>query len=287
MSLLFTPTGVKAAEKGSFGSEWRHLFMAKELDKARLLCEGRLKHNDRVTKTEAHKCLANVELAAAEKGVLIENKDAGGEAIRVNYTGAGVDRALGHLNEAAGLMPGDASIHQGRIYILRASGRYKEIPGYLEKSINSYKGEDALDVWLGALAPLFGEQHYHAALDSYKVIEKYHPDSHRLAANIGAVYTVLKKDDLARVYLEKAVDLAPDDPINNWNLGRFYDFTEKNELAEKYYLKSISLEKDADKRSWINCIFSDFVETKLGDKNRACDLQKGNCPEDRRTACGK
>jgi tetratricopeptide (TPR) repeat protein len=285
LPLFLAASWSNAAETGSFGDDWNHLVMAGKYDQARMLCEGRLQHNDRVTKTEAHKCLANVELAGAEEGVLIEGNDAGGGALRANYTGAGVDRAIGHLNEAIKLSPGDVSVHQGRIYVLRASGRYGEIPGYLEKSVMTYKGADALEAWLGALAPLFGERHYHAALDSYKVLEKYNPGSHRVAANIGAVYTVLEKDNEALAYLKKAVDLAPDDPVNNWNLGRFYDFTDKDGLAEKYYLKSIALEEDADKRLWINCIFADFIEKKLGDMNRACALQKANCPEQRQTAC--
>jgi tetratricopeptide (TPR) repeat protein len=265
--------------------DWQHLIQNANYEDARRLCEGWLKTDERLAQTEAHKCLANVEVGLSEKGVRLEGNDVGGGAIRPDFTWSSVDKAIEHLDKAAALSPEDVSIHQGRIALLKAAGRYKDIPGYLEKSVLAYKGEDAVDVFLGSLYSLFEDRQLYAALDSFKVLEKYYADSHMVVANIGAVLTLLEKDDEAIVYVKKAVDMAPDDPINNWNLARLYDYTGKEKLAERYYLKSLELEQNPEKKSAWSCAVGEFMETKLGDLKRACTLQRENCPKDRQTAC--
>lgn len=97
-------------------------------------------------RTEAHKCLADVELATASI-VRLEGSESGG-AMSDGYHGEGVDRAVSHLREAASLSPMDLSIHQGRLHILLTSDRYDEAISALRESAQVYKGDDAADAWI-------------------------------------------------------------------------------------------------------------------------------------------
>lgn len=273
-----------AGGEADYASRWQELIGAEDFARARSLCEGWLESDEKIARVEAHKCLANIEFAGS-RGLLLEQHGEKADTVRPGFGGPGIDRALGHLDDALELDPSDVSVHQGRIFILRASGRLDEVPAYLEKSVLMYRGPDALDVWLGTLYPLFEEERYAAAVKGYKVLEEHYPDSAQVAANLGALYALLEKDGPAREYLEKSVTMAPDDPINNWNLARFYDFSEDLVRAEEFYLKSISLEKDPDKRRWLNCVFAEFVSVRLEDDERACRLQMEYCPESMRGAC--
>jgi Flp pilus assembly protein TadD len=85
--------------------------------------------------------------------------------------------------------------------------------------------------------------------------------------------------------LQKAVQLAPNDPINAWDLGRTYDYAGQIDLADKWYQKGISLETNAEQRSNNECLYAIFVEKKLLDKVRACTLEKKDCSSEEQTAC--
>lgn len=274
-----------AGKKPAYQNEWSPLIQEKKYKEARVLCERWLKLKSRLAKIEAHKCLANVELGEAEEIIMLEGNDTGGGLIRGGYIGPAVDRAVEHLNKGIELAPNDLSIHQGRLHLLLLSGRYDELPKYLKNSILTYKGENAIEEWLPYGYDLFTDNHLHAALAYYRVLEKYYPRSHKVIANIGAILTMLEKDDDAIVYAKKAVELAPNDPINNWNLARLYHYTNKFDLAEKYYVKSLSLESNVNKKKELSCVFAEFLEKKLEDLDRACELQKENCDKEHQTAC--
>ena len=115
---------------------------------------------------EAHKCLANVEVADARVRKP-ENEPPGTLASAPRYVGTGVDRALDHVNKAIALSPNDLSIHIGRITLLVRSSRFDQIPAAMEESLGLYHGPEALDHWLEACGRI-----YESALYDNSFVEK-------------------------------------------------------------------------------------------------------------------
>ncbi len=117
-----------------------------------------------------------------------------------------------------------------------------------------------------------------------KVLEKHYPNNPDVIGNIGAFLDLLKRDSEAIPYLQKAAELAPNDPINAWDLARAYDYSRKTELADKWYQKGLSLDTDTERRKHSSCLYAIFLETKLHDRARACPMEMKNCSQEEQTA---
>lgn len=282
-SCLVILIGSCLAQDGT-ADQWHKLIDSKNKDGARALCTSWLKSPDIHVATEAHKCLANVALLG--NGVVsVQGNDVGGGYIGSSYTSQAVDEALLHLNEALKLSPQDLSVHEGRLHLLEVSTRYDQMAKALDESCRIYTGPDSLEDWLPYVAELFESGEFKADLELLKVLDTHYPNSHEVIGNFGAVYSMLKEDEMAISYLRRAVKLAPDDAIDTWNLARLYDFTGKTELAEQFYQKSLNLKQEPDQRRHNFCMYSEFVEKKLKDIKRACELQKAQCDAVQQTAC--
>jgi tetratricopeptide (TPR) repeat protein len=266
--------------------QWQKLIVAKKYDDPRALCTAWLDSTNALRKAEAHKCLSNVVLSGKDNEVVVlENDDAGGAVLRSTFNESAVDQAVKHLDEALRLAPQDLSIHQGRLHLLEVSTRYEEMAKALDESCRVYRGPDGFGAWLAYPDELFEDKHYRASISLLKVLDQYFPNNHEVLGNLGAAHSMLKEDEKAIEYLRKAVELAPNDPIDTWNLGRLYDFTDKIQLADQWYQKALSLDTDAKRRRTNTCLYAKFVEKKLGDPKRACELQKANCEPKDQTAC--
>jgi tetratricopeptide (TPR) repeat protein len=263
---------------------WQSLVDSKKCREAEALCVPWLSSKDTARKVEARKCLANAALCG-EDLVSIQANDSGGGSLGPGYRKEAIDKALSNLNEGLKLAPQDLSIHQGRLHLLMISGRFDELAKALDESSRLYSAPDELEDWLPYVSELFEAGQYNGALSLLKVLDANFPDNHEVVANIGSVLAMQEKDDEALTYMARAVRLAPEDPLNTWNLARLYDFSGKLELADTWYQKALRLESDPEKRRSGACLHAEFVETKLKDQKRACDLQKANCPEDKRPAC--
>ena len=286
LSLVVTTLGIVGiglAQQPS-DEEWKDLFRQKKPEEARRLCTSWLASNEILRRAEAHKCLANVALLG-EEVMWLQGNDAGGGTVSFVPKPEAVDQALAHLEEALKLVPQDLSVHQGRLHLLEISARYPEMTQALEESCTIYKGANGLDAWLAYTSELFDAKQFRASLALSQVLERHFPDSHDVVGNIGAALAMLKEDEQAAVYLRRAVELAPTDPVDTWNLARLYDFTDKLELAETWYQKALSLESDLSKRRQQSCTYSSFVEHKLHDAKRACEIQKENCSPKEQSAC--
>jgi len=265
-------------------TQWNILIQSEKYEEARELCTGWLEATEVNRRAEAHKCLANVALS--DKGVVkIEPDDRGGGTLSSTFAPEAIDEALGHLNTALELSPQDLSIHQGRLHLLRLSGRYPEMAKALGESDAMYKGSGGFEAWLDYPAELFDEGQLHAGLNLLRVLEKRYPDSHKVVGNIGALLSALELDDEALIYLQRALELAPGDPIDTWNLARLYDYTGKTDLADVWYQKALAADPDEERRKSSYCIYAEFVEKRLKDAKRACKLQEEYCPPDERRAC--
>jgi tetratricopeptide (TPR) repeat protein len=267
-------------------NEWQKLITAKKYSDARALCTAWLDSADAMRKAEAHKCLATVVLSGKQKEVVIlQRDDLGGAVMQPAFTDEAVNEALKHLDEGLRLAPQDLSIHQGRLHLLEVSMRYEQMAKALDESCRIYKGEDALQAWLAYPAELFEDNHFRASISLLTVLDQHFPNDHEVLGNLGAAYSMLKEDDRGIEYLQKAVDLAPNDPIDTWNLGRLYDFMGNIRMAEHWYQKALSLDTDSKRRRSKMCLYAEFVEQKLRDPKRACELQKENCESKEQTAC--
>lgn len=266
-------------------SGWQKLLMEKkDPAAARALCTSFEHSKVLAEQVEAEKCLANVALWGHSM-MELEKDDAGGGTLRDSYAPEAVDEALVHLNLGIKLAPQDLSIHQGRLHILEAAGRYSDMVKALDQSCTIYQGKDGLEAWLAYAPELLDLRQYDAGLEFMKVLDRHDPNNPDILGNIGAFLDLLKRDAEAIPYLQKAVALAPNDPINTWDLGRAYDYAGQIEQADAWYKKSLPLMTDPDQKKQSLCLYGEFVEKKLKDRTRACALQKQNCEAEQQTAC--
>lgn len=264
--------------------DWTKLIDANKCEEANQLCTAFVDSTITVEKAEAQKCLSNVVLCGHDI-IQLQGDDVGGGTMSGGFTPEAVDQALVHLNLGIKLAPQDLSIHQGRLHIMEVATRYSDMVKALDESCDIYKGKDALEAWLAYAPELYDLRQYQVGLDFMKVLDKHYPNNPDIIGNIGAFLSSLKKIDESIPYLQKAVQLAPGDPINAWDLGRAYDYAGQIDLADIWYQKGISLDTDADRRKNSSCLYAVFIETKLHDRARACPLEKKSCEEERRTAC--
>ncbi len=272
------------AEATPSPEDWMPLIRSGSHAEAKELCTGWLDDSAPSRRAEAHKCLANVSLSNAEE-VRIEQIGPAELQLSDGFSESAVDAALAHLESALELAPQDLSIHQGRLHVLLTARRYEPAVAALRNSIETYRGEDALDAWLA-----YSQRYYDAArleegLAFLRVLEARYPEDHRVAANIGAFLGVLERDEAALRYSRRAVELAPQDPINNWNLGRLYDYTGEVQLADEFYGNALRLSKGAGSGAVDACLYADFVEEKLQDTGRACRMRRDDCPDDLTFKC--
>ncbi len=265
-------------------TDWPKLIDAHECEAAKRLCAGFVDSGDISQKVESQKCLANGALCGHDV-VLLQGDDAGGGTLSGGYTPEAVDDALVHLNQGLKLAPQDLSIHQGRLHILEAAERYSDMIKALNESCSVYKGSDALQAWLAYAAELADLRQSQDGLAFMEVLDKHYPNSPDVLGNIGAFLSMLKRPAEAIPYLQRAVQLAPEDPINVWDLGKAYDLTDQIELADKWYQKGLSLQTEKEPLSESSCLYAHFVEQKLHDRERACSLEKKDCAEENQTAC--
>lgn len=265
-------------------SDWPKLIDKSDARAAKALCSRFVNSKDIAQQVEAQKCLANVALCGNDE-IELEGDDAGGGTIRSGYKSEAVDEALTHLNLALKLAPQDISIHEGRLHVLEISGRYSEMVKALDESCTIYMGKGVPDAWLNYAPELVDLRQYETALEFMQVLEKHYPGSPDIIGNIGAFLSLLKRPTDAIPYLQKAADLAPQDPINAWDLGRAYDATNQSALADTWYQKGLSLQTDPEQHKESACLYAEFVETKLKDRKRACSLEKQDCATEDQTAC--
>jgi tetratricopeptide (TPR) repeat protein len=282
---FFTATIFCLAQHPS-ANEWQRLLDANKITEAKGLCTKWSKSTQLSQRVEAQKCLANVALC---KGSILSltGNDTGGGSLGNGYTPEAVNEALKHLNEGIHLAPQDLSIHQGRLHVLEVAGRFNDMAKALDDSATIYQGKDALEEWLSYAAELADMGQAHAGLEISLVLDKHYPNSHDVIGNIGAFHSMLKEPDQALSFLQKAVEIAPADPIDTWNLGHDYDKLDQIELADKWYTVAIKLDPEGKNLPGRNCLYAEFVETKLKDRDRACKLEKISCEEGRQTACAK
>jgi len=265
-------------------SDWQKLIKNNDADGARKLCTPFEDSKIVAEQVEAEKCLANVELWGADR-VKMEKNAEGKVEIYDEWEPESVDAALAHLNRGLQLAPQDITIHEGRLHVLEISRRYKEMAKALDESCTTYTGKEAPDAWLSYTSELFDQQQYQAALDLGLILDKHYPNNPDILGNIGACLDVMKRDNEAISYLQRAVALAPNDPIDTWDLGRAYDYAGQIKEADTWYNKALPLMTDPEQKKNSLCIYAEFVEKKLNDRARACELQKQNCEAEKQTAC--
>lgn len=278
-----------AASSSLYGADtvalqWQQLISDGKYREAKTACTKWLRTRDNAHKVEAYKCLANVELCSTAS-LRLEGNDAGGGFIGPGYDPEAAERALVYLNKALVLAPQDASIHAGRLHVYHLTNRIDGMAAALEESCRTYKGRDALDTWIQYTVEFFEEKQFKASLKLLAVLDKYYPDSHDVLGNTGATYMALGQFSEALPFLQEAVQLAPEDPIDNWNVGRVNDYLDKVEEAARWYQRALHLNWNQDDLKRNSCLYARFVEKKLKDSDRACPLQRQNCAQDEQTAC--
>ena len=267
-------------------SEWTKLVDQGEKKAAKELCTSFVDSTLAWQQAEAQKCLANVALMG-NSVTMVEGDEAGGGNPHGGFTPEAADEAIKHLDMGIKVAPQDLSIHQGRLHLLEVTGRYDEMVKALDESATIYTGKDALDAWLAYAPELDEARQYKAGLEFMKVLDKHYPNNSDVIGNLGAFSEALKQYDEAIVYLKKAVDMAPKDPINAWDLGRAYDFSGHIKEADQWYQKGMSLETDTNRRKDQSCLYARFIERQIKDLPRACLLERISCSESEQTACGE
>ncbi len=266
---------------------WEHLIGSKKFKEARTICTEWTKSGDNLVAAEGFKCLANIELEGTSALIIRGDEGGGGGSLANGYHGPGVAMAIADLSRAAELSPADLSIHLGRLHIILYSDDPRGLAEALEDTIRRYPADDGLEDWLNYCSEIFELGRYNVGAEFTRVLVRQWPNDHRTVGNLGAFLLALKKDDEALLYLRKAVELAPNDSIDNWNLGRVFDFTGNQDDAELLYRKALALEKHAETIEENSCLFAHFLDEKRHKQDEACKLEKEHCPKGKREACGK
>jgi tetratricopeptide (TPR) repeat protein len=274
---------VCAAQTGNL-QDWTKLIDKGDGKAAEQLCSGFVNSKNVAEQVEAQKCLANAALCGNDV-VLLEGDSAGGGTLRSGYKPEAVDEALLHLNAGLKLAPQDITIHEGRLHVLEVAGRYDAMIKALNESCTVYQGKDGLDAWLNYAPELMDLKQFDAGLEFMRVVDEHYPNNSDVLGNIGAFLDMMKRDSEAIPYLEKAVELAPNDPINTWDLARSNDYAGNVAEADKWYQKALPLMTDPEQKKHSLCMYAEFIETKLHNRARACSLEKANCEREKRTAC--
>jgi hypothetical protein len=265
-------------------SDWTKLIDGNRCEEAKKLCTPFLESKVIAEQAEAHKCLSNVVLCGNEI-VQLQGDDAGGGTMAGGFKPEAVDAALKHLDQGIKLSPQDLSIHQGRLHLMEVSVRYDQMVKALDESCGIYKGKDAIDAWMAYAPELANLRQYQVGLEFMKVLDKHYPNNPDVIGNIGAFLNLLKRSEESIPYLQKAEQLAPNDPINAWDLGRAYDSAGKIDLADTWYKKGLSFDMDEERRKRSSCLYAIFIETKLHDRERACAMEEKDCGEEDQKAC--
>ncbi|WP_243336706.1 tetratricopeptide repeat protein [Anaeromyxobacter soli] len=119
-----------------------------------------------------------------------------------------------HLDTAIELAPGDLSLHQGRLHLLRMAGLMAEMTTALESSIRRHPGSDWLDAWKAYPREYYEARQFQEAVLLYRVLDRHFPDDHTILSNMGAALAMLERDAEALECFQRAVKLSPDDPID-------------------------------------------------------------------------
>jgi tetratricopeptide (TPR) repeat protein len=244
-----------------------------ELAKA---CDALLAAENTKTSFSAHMCKVNAALCG-NSGISIAGGQKEGFAMSGGFAPGAVTEALSWIDKAEALYPQNIKAIQTRLQLLVATGDGIAAGQALDAYLKRAKNKPGVDEWLNTFGAYFGQRKMDAAIAFGKVIEKHYPNSHQIHGNLGGAYAQMEKDVDAFRHLNKAVELAPNDPINRWNLARLYDFTNKVTLAETHYSKAIADETDSERRNEMNCAYSKFVGKKLKDTARAKRLQPKDC----------
>ncbi len=255
---------------------WAVLVATNLIDEARGLCTTWLEDENPSYRIEAHKCLANVEMA---QGRLPPAQELNPRAsvYQPRSQAASVDAAVKHYDAALAISPLERDSHMGRIDVLILAGRYRDANAALDETLTAFDSREMLPSWFKLLGRFRKLGKYQEGLAYLQVIEKHHPLDHRVVANMAAYYAVLRQYDDALTYSEKSVLLNPDDPINKWNLARLYDSRGELGLADTTYLEALALFQDTDPRA--RCDYADFLATRLRDPARACSYAETGCAD--------
>ncbi|MDE3199871.1 MAG: tetratricopeptide repeat protein [Acidobacteriota bacterium] len=284
LAFVITLSALSAVGQKPKLENWPKLIDSNKCKDAEQLCSPFASSSLVTEKVEAQKCLANVALCG-HSALQLQGDDTGGGSLGEGYDPKAVDAALTHLNAGIQLAPQDATLHEGRLHVLEVSTRYEEMVKALDESCTVYKGKDAPDIWLAYAPELMDLRQFKVALEFMKVLDKHYPNSPDILGNIGAFLDMLKRDSEAIPYLQKAVALAPKDPINVWDLARAYDYEGQTTLADSWYQKALPLQSDPKQKAEMSCLYAKFVDQKLHDTERACSLEKSNCNTDDQSAC--
>jgi tetratricopeptide (TPR) repeat protein len=255
---------------------WAPLIRTGDVEEARSLCTTWLERQEKGYRSEAHKCLANVEiLYATSEPDLGTTLRPGASSLEPRIDSGGVDVALEHYRQTLEIMPDDADAHLGRIDILILAGRYREANTALDETLSRFSSREMLAKWLSLIGRFRQLGRYAEGLAFLQVIEKHHPLDHRVVANLGAFYGILGADEKALTYSKKAVAINPDDPINRWNLGRLYEHDRQLDAADVTYQEALALFRGRDPDA--QCYYAEFLADQILDVQRACAYSITDC----------
>jgi tetratricopeptide (TPR) repeat protein len=263
---------------------WAVLIATGLNDEARALCTTWLEHAEPGYRVEAHKCLANVEMAAGRLAAAA-TLTPGATQLQPRIEPSAVEKALSHYDAAIAISPLEPQAHMGRIDVLILSGRYRDANLALDETLTAFDSRRELEHWFKLLGRFQALGKHQEGLAYLEVIEQHHPMDHIVISNLGAYYAMNGRHDQALEYAKQAVILSPDDPINRWNLARLYDRAGQLELANRAYIEALALFQDEDPQA--KCDYAEFLSERVGDTRRACEFARERCSDHYDAHCGE
>jgi tetratricopeptide (TPR) repeat protein len=289
-TLLVVALAVVAAPAARAEDALQAMFERREAERERARCEALVRTSDVDRQVEGHTCLARRILDDDTPIATPVMNRHGKTSTRRVPSDAAATAALGHLRAARRLRPGKIELHRDVLALTTRSLRLLELPGEVKESLAlaPRSRRDALleKALLPTMNDLAEDARYEVALAVGKVVEREYPRSNQVASNVGGALLSLGRDAEALPYLERAVALAPGDPVDRWNLGQYRGRHGQLREADRDFAKAVSLAKKPEERDALGCRHASFVLLELKDRARACSLQEKHCPQGVRSACG-
>jgi tetratricopeptide (TPR) repeat protein len=265
------------------------MFEKREAEKEKARCEQAVRAPEPDRQVEGHLCLARLALAA-DTPVMMPVRDRRGQvAMRPAPGDAAASEALAHYKAARKLAPGRIDVHREILKLVVRTRRALELPAEVRECVALVPRAKRDALLEDALQPTFyqltEDARFEEALAMGRVLEKEYPRSNQVVSNVGGTLMSLGREDEALPYLERAVALAPKDPIDRWNLGQWRAKHGRLKDADRDFAKAVSLATKPAEQKELGCRHASFVWVELQDRKRACELQKRYCNETARGAC--
>ena len=167
------------------------------------------------------------------------------------------DQAIGLLQAAVALMPGNADAHFNLGAVLKRSGRIEDAEGVYRRVVERHPDNTRANRELGTALHMLGR--LEEALDAYRRVLAIAPDDGAAHHNLAIALKDLGRADEALASCRRATELQPDHAETHANLGSVLHTLGDLDEAERTYRRALEIVPEyADAHSNLGAVLHDL-----------------------------